>query len=228
MKENAVTRRLVLFAATWAAVVGLVAGSAHAQAPAPPGGGFILSGVVMLEGGKGLAWIQEPSFTNNKVVTVRLGDSVGPYRVTKILTHQVELAGPGGTVSVPLAGVPGAVGVATSAGTSSPETSDADTSSAGTGQTVASTLSPPPALDPKDGSVIPRGDPSRIFPASQLLIGAGATVSVLPERLPVPASVQTPTSTPSRPSARDPEDGSVISRDDPRRKFPTKALLIGG
>jgi hypothetical protein len=80
-KENAVRRRLILIAATWAAVVGLAAGSAHAQSPTPPGGQFVLSGVVMLEGERGLAFVQEPNFTNNKVVTVRLGDSVGPYRV---------------------------------------------------------------------------------------------------------------------------------------------------
>ena len=101
-------RRLILIAATWAAVVGLVVGGAHAQSPTPSGGQFVLVGVVLLEGGRGLAWVQEPAFTGNKVVTVRLGDSVGPYRVTKILTHLVELTGPAGSVSIPLAGVPGA------------------------------------------------------------------------------------------------------------------------
>ena len=68
--------RVILIAATWAAVVGFVAGGAHAQSPTPPGGQFVLVGVVVLEEGRGLAWVQEPNFTNNKVVTVRLGDSL--------------------------------------------------------------------------------------------------------------------------------------------------------
>jgi hypothetical protein len=160
-KENTVRRRLILIAATWAAVVGLVAGSAHAQSPTPPGGQFVLVGVVLLEGGRGLAWVQEPNFTNNKVVTVRLGDSVGPYRVTKILTHQVELAGPGGTISIPLAGLPGAVSVASSAGPSS----------SGAAQRSAGELPPHRGLNNPNEIVIPRGDPRRNFPASKMLIG---------------------------------------------------------
>ena len=145
------TRRLILIAATWTAVVGLVAGTAHAQSPTPPGGHFVLSGVVLLEGDRGLAFVQEQNFTNNKVVAVRLGDSIGPYRVTKILTHQVELTGPDGTVSVPLAGLPGAVSVA---------------SSAGTVQRPAGEMSPAPALSNPNAIVIPRGDPRRNFPVS--------------------------------------------------------------
>jgi hypothetical protein len=160
-KENAVRRRLILIAATWAAMVGLVAGSAHAQSPTPPGGQFVLVGVVVLEGGRGLAFVQEPNFTNNKVVTVRLGDSVGPYRVTKILTHQVELTGPGGTVSLPLAGLPGEVSVASSAGTSSAETA----------QRPAPELPPHAGLNNPNEIVIPRGDPRRNFPAAVMLIG---------------------------------------------------------
>ncbi len=154
-------RRLILIAATWAAVVGLVAGSAHAQSPTQPGGQFVLVGVVLLEEGRGLAWLQEPNLTNNKVVTVRLGDSVGPYRVTKILTHQVELTGPGGTISIPLAGLPGAVSVASSAAPSS----------SGTMQRPAGELPPHPGLNNPNEIVIPRGDPRRNFPASKMLIG---------------------------------------------------------
>jgi hypothetical protein len=155
-----VRRRLILIAATWAAVVGLVAGSAQAQSPTPPGGQFVLVGVVVLEGGRGLAWVQEPNFTNNKVVTVRLGDSVGPYRVTKILTHQVELTGPGGPVSVPLAGSPGAVSVASSAGTVQRPMG-----------ALPPELPPHPALNNPNAIVIPRGDPRRNFPTSKMLIG---------------------------------------------------------
>jgi hypothetical protein len=228
-KENAVRRRLILIAATWAAVVGLVAGSAHAQAPTPPGGQFVLIGVVLLEGGGGLAWVQEPNFTNNKVVTVRLGDSVGPYRVTKILTHQVELTGPGGTVSVPLAGLPGAVSVA---------------SSAGTMQQPAGELPPHPALNNPNAIVIPRGDPRRNFPASEILVGAGAVVGGVASQawqpqasqpraasaqdVPVPAAMQAPApELPPHPALNNP-NAIVIPRGDPRRNFPTSMLLIGG
>ena len=212
-------RRLILIAATWAAVVGLVAGSAHAQAPTAPGGQFVLVGVVLLEGGSGLAWVQEPNFTNNKVVTVRLGDSVGPYRVTKILTHQVELTGPGGTVSVPLAGLPGAVSVA---------------SIAGTAQRPAGEMPPPPALSNPNLIVLSRSDPRRDFPASRLMEGSGAVVygreasqppaaqprAASAQDVPVPAAMQAPT-----PGVR--PQSIIIPRGDPRLLFPTSRMLIG-
>lgn len=231
-------RRLILIAATWAAVVGLVAGSAHAQSPTPPGGQFVVVGVVLLEGGRGLAWVQEPKFTNNKVVTVRLGDSVGPYRVTKILSHQVELTGPGGTISVPLAGSPSAVSVASSAGTSS----------AGTVQRpmgeLPPELPPHPALNNPDAIVIPRGDPRRNFPASLLLGGAGAVVGGVGSQasqpqvaqprpapgqdVPVPAAMQTPPPVlPPHPALNNP-NAIVIPFGDPRQEFPTSKMFIGG
>jgi hypothetical protein len=229
-----VRRRLILIAATWAAVVGLVAGSAHAQSPTPPGGQFVLVGVVLLEEGRGLAFIQEPNFTKNKVVTVRLGDSVGPYRVTKILTHQVELTGPGGTVSLPLAGLPGAVSVASSAGASSP----------GTVQQPAGEMPPHPALNNPNAIVSPRGDPRRDFPASRFLVGAGAVVggaasqapqpqvaaprAASAQDVPVPAATQTPSQElPPHPALNNP-NAIVIPRGDPRRNFPASKMLIGG
>lgn len=224
-------RRLVLIAATWAAVVGLVTGGANAQSETPPGGQFVLVGVVLLEGGRGLAWVQEPNFTGNKVVTVRLGDSVGPYRVTKILTHQVELTGPGGTISVPLAGSPSAVSVASSAGASS----------AGTVQRPAAELPPHPALNNPNAIVIPRGDPRRNFPASEMW-GAGAVVggvasqaqqqvaqpqAVSARDVPVPAAMQTPPpELPPHPALNNP-NAIVIPRGDPRRNFPTSTMFPG-
>ena len=202
-------RRLILIAATWAAVVGLIAGSAQAQSPTPPGGQFVLIGVVLLEGERGLAFVQEPNFTNNKVVTVHLGDSVGPYRVTKILTHQVELTGPDGTVSVPLAGLPGAVTVA---------------SSAGTVQRPAGEMPPPPALSNPNVIVIPRGDPRRNFPVSVMLPGAppGSTAASgesKPQTSVLPAM--------QRPAADAPPKTIVIPRGDPRRNFPVSVMLPG-
>ena len=202
-------RRLILIAATWAAVVGLIAGSAQAQSPTPPGGQFVLIGVVLLEGERGLAWVQEPNFTNNKVVTVHLGDNVGPYRVTKILTHQVELTGPDGTVSVPLAGLPGAVSVA---------------SSAGTVQRPAGEMPPPPALSNPNAIVIPRGDPRRNFPVSLMLPGAppGRTAESgeSKPRTSVSAAMQTP-------AVDAPPKVIAIPRGDPRRNFPVSVMLPG-
>jgi len=219
VKENAVRRRLILIAATWAAVVGLVAGSAHAQSPTPPGGQFVLVGVVLLEGERGLAWVQEPNFTNNKVVTVRLGDSVGPYRVTKILTHQVELTGPGGTISVPLAGLPGAVSVA---------------SSAGTVRRPAGEMPPAPALSNPKVIVIPRGDPRRDFPVSVMFpekfrgstAASGESQPQTSElqaaspawNSPVPPAMQTL-------AVGAPPKVIVIPRGDPRRDFPVSVMF---
>src|SRR5262249_56548779 len=70
---------------------------------------FVLTGVVYVEGGRGVAWLEEPTFTGNKIVTLRQGDQIGPYRLTKILEDQVELEGPGGKVVVPLACGGGAI-----------------------------------------------------------------------------------------------------------------------
>ena len=212
-------RRLILIVATWAAVVGLVVGSAPAQTPTPPGGGFVLIGVVMLEDERGLAWIQEPSFTDNKVVTVRLGDSVGPYRVTKILTHQVELTGAGGTIFIPLAGLPGAVGVASSSGSVQPSTGEKP---------------PQPALKTPPNVFIPLGDPRGDFPASKYLVGAGAVFSEMASQpsqpqasQPQPASVQ---AVPALAAVQVPvseQPNVFIPRGDPRRNFPTAKYLIG-
>ena len=96
-------RRLMLIAAMWAALIGASAGSADAQSAER----FILTGVVFVEGGTGRAWLQEPTLTHNEIVSVRLGDSIGPYRLTKVLEDRVELEGPAGKLSVRLAGTPG-------------------------------------------------------------------------------------------------------------------------
>jgi hypothetical protein len=94
--------RKILAAAAWAVLVvaAVVADGADAQS----GPRFTLSGVVVVEGG-GRAWLQEPQLTKNQPVAVRPGESIGPYRLTKVLEDRVELEGPGGTISVLLAGV---------------------------------------------------------------------------------------------------------------------------
>lgn len=63
---------------------------------------FVLSGVVTVEGGREMAWLQEPTLTRNQVVVARAGDRIGPYRLTRILGDRVELEGPDGITVVPL------------------------------------------------------------------------------------------------------------------------------
>lgn len=90
----------------------IAGGVADAQSVAPAGPRFMLSGVVVVEGG-GRAWLQEPTLTKNQVVSVRPGESIGPYRLTKVLDDRVEMAGPGGAFVVLLAGASGPATVAT-------------------------------------------------------------------------------------------------------------------
>ena len=101
-------RRLMLVAA---ALIGASAGSTDAQSAER----FVLTGVVFVEGGTGRAWLQEPTLTHNEIVSLRPGDSIGPYRLTKVLEDRVEMEGPAGAFSVRLAGAPGPVTAAASA-----------------------------------------------------------------------------------------------------------------
>ena len=205
----------------------------EAQSANPSAEKFVLTGVVYVDGGRGLAWLQEPTFTNNQIVTLRVGDRVGPYRLTKILEDQVELEGPSGKVVVPLAGAGGAITVATipsgSANTESP----------------SHELPPHPALNNPEAIVVPRGDPRRNFPAADLLMGAGAEVGgprvgqaagrqfvaapppAVIDRGVVPAAKQTPPPELPPPSAAQNSNATVVPRGDPSRNFPAATLLIG-
>src|SRR5262245_20394526 len=93
-------RGAILIAGTCA---GLLVGGVAAGVSAE-GERFVLTGVVSVEGGGGVAWLQEPTLTQDKVVTARVGERIGPYRLTKISEDQVEMEGPQGKFSVPLAG----------------------------------------------------------------------------------------------------------------------------
>jgi hypothetical protein len=101
-----VSKRLMLIVATGAALVGAGAGRTDAQAGTPAGTQFTLTGVMVVEGGGGRAWLQEPNLTQNQVITVRAGESIGAYRLVKIIEDRVELEGPTGKFQVMLAGVP--------------------------------------------------------------------------------------------------------------------------
>lgn len=102
---------LIFIAATFVSLSSSLVVEGQAQAPQ-----FVLTGVVFVEGGSGgRAWLQEPALTQNQVVTVRTGDSIGPYRLATIHEDRVELDGPSGKVVVHLAGVGGPVTAATPA-----------------------------------------------------------------------------------------------------------------
>ncbi len=95
-------KNLVALTTAVLSVLGATLVPASAQAPA--GERFVLSGLVVLDGGDGSAWLQEPSLTENRIVRVRRGDSVGPWRVTRILKDRVELEGPAGSVKYVILG----------------------------------------------------------------------------------------------------------------------------
>lgn len=133
--------------AAWLVLVVAAAGVADAQSVAPR---FTLSGVVVVEGG-GRAWLQEPSLTKNQIVALRPGESIGPYRLTKILDDRVELAGPQGTFVVLLAGAQGPATVAAPAPRPAP----------------AREATPPSSNDPNDPnrvSIFPPGPPLAPLP----------------------------------------------------------------
>lgn len=208
-------RTSLLFTAMWLGV-GVLVGNAHAQAPADER--FVLSGVVFVEGGKGVAWLQEPTFTKNQIVTVRPGDSVGPYRVTRILQHQIELAGPAGTFSVPLAGTAG-------------------TPTTGASVTAAAM---PPSPEPAGGAMPTATTPPAASPAPYVASPAPAASAPVPTNPamypPVPPSVaashnaETLGSAPAQgyqppnPAYNNPH-AIVIERGDPRREF--RGVLFG-
>lgn len=139
----------ILAAAVWIGLV-IAAGVADAQSVAPAGPRFMLSGVVVVEGG-GRAWLQEPVLTQNQIVAVRPGENIGPYRLTKILDDRVELTGPNGTFVVLLAGAQGPATVATPARPRPP----------------AREPTPPSSNDPNDPNrvvILPPGPPLAPLP----------------------------------------------------------------
>lgn len=99
-------RTIVALAALTLSVVS-VPQLALAQAPAPPQ--FVLNGIVIPDNGRAFVWIQEPSLTQGKVIVLRPGETVGPYKLGKVDDDRVVLEGPGSKIMVPLyARAPGA------------------------------------------------------------------------------------------------------------------------
>jgi hypothetical protein len=96
-------------------LLGATGGGVSAQPGAPSAERFVLTGMVTWSGTEGVAWLQEPDLTRNEIVVLRIGQSVGAWKLTRFLDNGVELDGPGGKVLVPLHNV-GAGGTAVAAG----------------------------------------------------------------------------------------------------------------
>ena len=235
------SRGAILIAATCVVLLmGGVAPRVSAQAER-----FVLTGVVAVDGGGGVAWLQEPTHTQDKVVTARVGEKIGPYRVTKILEDQVEMEGPQGKFSVPLAGSsatarsqePSQPSVPARPARASNAAAPVAPPAQAAGQSAPTQLPPHPALANPQAVVIDRGDPRREFPAAGYsmppastqvaqdppaprVAGSGADVPVAPSKQTGPYQ-QPPSPALSNPTAQ------VIPRGDPRRSFPTQVMLPG-
>ena len=217
-------KRAISFAVGFGAMVVMGGGSATAQATSER---FVVTGVIFVEGGGGLAWLQEPTFTKDKVIAVHPGDRVGPYRVAKILEDQVVLEGPNGTVSIPLAGGPGKATAAAGAGAQRPKTAEWSRATA--------------ANRPEQVIVVPPGDSRRNFPVTEFLGGNAPPAptskssrgSQSPTASATPRGSSTsdagPSMTPASVSSSSSASGSsgssggdpvVIPRGDSRRNFP--------
>ena len=96
-------------------MLGATAAGVAAQSSGPGAERFVLTGLVVWGGKEGVAWLQEPDLTRNQIVALRIGESVGPWKVSGFLDNGVELEGPAGKVIVPLQNV-GAGGSAVAAG----------------------------------------------------------------------------------------------------------------
>jgi hypothetical protein len=83
-------------------LLGATSASVSAQPGAPGAERFVLTGMVVWSGNEGVAWLQEPDLTRNEMVALRIGQSVGPWKLTRFLDNGIELEGPAGKVLIPL------------------------------------------------------------------------------------------------------------------------------
>ena len=96
-------------------LLGATGAGVSAQPGAPGAERFVLTGMVVWSGNEGVAWLQEPDLTRNEIVALRIGQSVGPWKLTRFLDNGIELEGPAGKVLIPLHNVGGG-GTAVAAG----------------------------------------------------------------------------------------------------------------
>jgi hypothetical protein len=186
---------------------------------------FVVSGVILYDGG-GLAWLQEPSLTGNRAVAVRLSDSIGPYRVTKILDDRVELQGPGGTVLVPVYNGPAGPGSAVAmTGDGSAPAATPHASGPGTPGTVPQAASP----DPAQGSA--RALRERLDVArrhAQQLQAAGHTVAQQPAPVTAPRATIGPSGGGAGGATPAPQGGNLQAGSLPTMDAGTQGSQGGG
>jgi hypothetical protein len=120
-------------------VFSILLGATSAAVSAEGAERFILTGMVVWSGNEGVAWLQEPDLTRNETVALRIGQSVGPWKLTRFLDNGIELDGPAGKVLIPLQNAGGG-GTAVAAG-----------APAGSGATPAPTA-----------ATLPKNDASRV------------------------------------------------------------------
>jgi hypothetical protein len=224
--EALMIRRSMALLACAAALIGAGAHEAQAQARSgEQGERFVVSGVILYDGG-GLAWLQEPSLTSNRAVAVRLSDSIGPYRVTKILDDRVELEGPGGTVLVPVYNGPAGPGSAVAmTGDGSATAATPHASGPGTPASVQQGASP----DPAQGSA--RALRERLDVArrhAQQLQAAGHTVAQQPTSVTAPRATIGPSSGGAAGTTAAPQAGSLPAGGLPTMDAGARGTQSGG
>lgn len=129
------TRAVLLLTAVVACAFGYGVRAEAQGAPAPPS--FELSGVIIVEEGVRWALLSEPPF--RQAIMVRLGGTIGDYRLTEVAEDHVILTRPGYlALRIPLSGTGSSV-VATGAPPSPPP---AETPRAAGGSRSADTIPP--------------------------------------------------------------------------------------
>ncbi len=173
---------------------------------------FVLTGLLVWSGKEGVAWLQEPDLTQNQIVTLRIGESVGPWTLTRFLDNGVELEGPAGKVLVPLQNVGGG-GTAVAAGApAGPGTAPASPARSSP-RTDASRIDPPPPTPPANPA------PGFVWESNPQAPSAGALGEALNsgrrERSGRPGARRSPRAEPRQPDVRAPS--TAARRDVPRR-----------
>ena len=169
--------KVVVLATTALTLLGAIA--ARADGPDPAAYAFILNGLVVYDDGDGRAWIQEKTLTQNQVVVLKRGQSVGPWTLTRIMPGRVELDGPGGKIAVLLSD--GSGGGTRSAAAGPPASAGPATPYSGAAPTVQPTAASAPTAMP--GAPTPQ-------------VGTQAPATVPATTSPTPAAASQPASAP--------------------------------
>ena len=145
-------------------LLGATSAGVSAQPGAPGAERFVLTGMVVWSGNEGVAWLQEPDLTRNEMVALRIGESVGPWKLTRFLDNGVELEGPAGKVLIPLHNAGGG-GTAVAAGAPA-GTAPAPTAATPSRDDASRVATPPAPVSPAPGYV---GESNRPAPNASAL-----------------------------------------------------------